>query len=218
MKNIYFFKPIILEKALDDMKDAIQSEEALLLLHGKKFLAYTEDGLELFYGKSTDHLPARYFYGSEAVVLYRQYLGLPDVSIRTLDVNSILSEVPDYNALRDIFYFLQEIEFLNKHAKHFLGFDEGDQSTFTQYLQLQELVECLEDNGHRPSPTTREFMSSAGDDEKDKDSKLLSLKDIGISLLPVGKEDASPAGKAHRTVEKQLLDNIFGEDLCPYEE
>ena len=103
MNNISLYKPIILRKSLADMTEE-QQKTAGKLLCSHLFITVSASGLTFIENTKGVKLPDIFFYGSEAVCVYRQSLGLPDVSIRCINVNDILTEIEDFNSCFDILF------------------------------------------------------------------------------------------------------------------
>lgn len=215
MKNIILFKPIILRKSLDDMT-ANQKKTALDFLHNRKILAIMKSGLTILEISKETQYPAHFFYGSEAVSIYRQSLGLPDVSIRSIDVNGILNGVPDFDACYDILFLLHRVGIRNCRIRHLHDLGAPMIILFNEYRILQEYVEALEDNHWSGHPVMNCFEAVNGDGEPEHHEEARkSLNDIGISLLSMMDTDSLDEDEKSSPyeAEKELLKNVFGEDI-----
>ena len=184
MKNITFMKPIVLIKSLDDMETK-QREQAIRFLRGRDVLFMTKDGMKTAAFSETDgKLPEFCFYGSEAVCLYRQMLGLPDVSIRTIDVNKILTCIPCYYCLYDILYFLQRVECRAARFARISAINPPHVIMINEYRMLHEYVEYLQDNNWcgKPKLDIYNAENEDGCTEHHEDVRR-SLVDIGFDLV-----------------------------------
>lgn len=186
MKNISLYKPIVLRKSLDDMSDRAR-ERAERLLSGHLFLSFTPSGLEFIENKKGAELPRSIHYGSEAVCVYRQALGLPDVSIRHICVNEILSKTPDFDSCFDILFFLNRVSMQNSRARHLKEIGAPAVILCNEYLQLQQRMESLENNRWCDHPIVHSFdvpYAGGGQEPGHYEEIRKSLNDIGLSLLP----------------------------------
>lgn len=191
MKNINLFKPIILRKSLEDMSES-QKDTALNLLHNRLFIAVSASGLEFMENKKDIRLPEIFFYGSEAVCIYRQSLNLPNISIRFIHVNNILSEAEDFSTCFDILFFLNQVHMQNKRAGYLHGIGAPAVILWNEYLQLQQRAEFLENNNWCGHPVTNSFDIPYENDAQEPEhceETRKSLNDIGLSLLQRSSKD-----------------------------
>ena len=191
MKNIHLFKPIILRKSLDDMSER-QKDTALQLLHNRLFITVSASGLEFMENKKGIRLPEFFFYGSEAVCIYRQSLSLPNISIRSIHVNDILSEVGDFSTCFDILFFLNQIHMQNERSGYLHGIGAPAVILWNEYLRLQQQAEFLENNNWCGHPVTNSFDIPYENDAREPEhceETRKSLNDIGLSLLPRNSKD-----------------------------
>lgn len=185
MNNIILIKPIVLRDALSDMT-ASQKALALDLLCGRKFLQPGADGLRYIdSGQKTHRLPQFYLYGSEAVCYYRQSLGLPDISIRDIEIEDIITDTEDFATLFDILYFLHLVHRQNQRLTHLIELDVPGIILWNEYRVLQEYVETLQDNNWNGHPVINRFNTADDDDEEPDWHEVVrkSLADIDYSLL-----------------------------------
>jgi len=118
-------------------------------------------------------------------------LGLPDIGIRRIDVDKILTSTWCFQQLSDIILLLQRVNFRNARFKQLSGFQMPSIIMMNEYRMLQDYVETLQHNGWAGHPVTDRF------DEKDENGKVThreipirSLADIGFDLTTnTGKED-----------------------------
>lgn len=155
MKNIELVKPVVLRSRLGDMTPT-ENMKAVRMLGSR----------ERFEGK----------YGSEAVVEYRESLGLPDVSIRTIPVQEILEAVDDYTTLYDILYFLTRLNHKNNRMKRLMELNAPEQIMECEYQHLYLHVSYLQDNNWCGKPVTVEIY------EGEEPVPRKSLVDIGFEL------------------------------------
>lgn len=210
MKNINLFKPIVLRKSLDDMT-IDQRQNSLDLLLGRKILTIAKSGITLPECHKDMACPAHFFYGSEAVSLYRQSLGLPDISIRTIDVDGILFETREFDDCFDILCLLHRVSVRNCRARKLHDIGAPRIILFNEYRMLQEYVETLENNHWSGHPVMNCYeLEDENGEMKECEEPRKSLNDIGLSLLPKSHDrDAQAMYEA----EKMLLKNIFGEGI-----
>lgn len=198
MKNISLYKPIVLRKSLDDMTDRAR-RRAEELLRGRLFLSFSASGLEFIENKKGLELPEILYYGSEAVCIYRQALGLPDVSIRRIPVNHILSKTPDFDSCFDILFFLNKVSMQNSRARRLQEIGAPSAILSNEYIQLQQKMEFLENNRWCGHPTVNSFdvPYEGGEQEPGHYEEIRkSLNDIGLSLLPEKHPDRKTKGDA----------------------
>lgn len=192
MNNITLIKPIILRDSLNDMT-ATQKAHALDLLCNRKFLQLAADGLSLINSdQKTTRLPKFYLYGSEAVCYYRQSLGLPDVSIKDIEIDDIVTETEDFTTIFDILFFLNRVHMRNQRLTHLIELDAPAVILWNEYRVLQEYVETLQDNNWNGHPIINRF-NTAKDDEAPEWHELVrkSLTDIQYSLLEYKQKNAA---------------------------
>lgn len=191
MKTITLFKPIVLRSSLDDMTLS-QREIALDLLTNRKFLVPDKDGLK-YIPLDKDHktaLPAFYLYGSEAVCYYRQSVGLPDVSIKDIDVDDIITEIEDFDTLYDILFLLNRVRMRNERNIKLRDYGCPGIILWNEYRMLQEYVESLQDNNWCHNPVINRYNTADPDEEPEWEEEIRkSLADIGYSLLNYKKEN-----------------------------
>ena len=186
MNNISLYKPVILRKSLKDMTEK-QRQTAEKLLCNHLFVTVCPSGLEFIENGKDVKLPDIFFYGSEAVCIYRQSLGLPDVSVRHIDINNILTKIEDFNTCSDILCFLHSVHMRNDRARYLQDIGAPSVILYNEYRQLQERMEFLEDNHWCGNPVTNSFDVPYEDDTQKPDhyeEVRKSLADTGLSLLP----------------------------------
>ena len=182
MYSIKFMKPIVLRKSLDDMTEK-QKEQALRLLHNTDLLIIDKGGLKIVPEKEAKDIRLC-FYGSEAVCVYREMLGLPDVGIRSIDVNDIVQAVTDYDCLIDIIYLLHRVDMRNDRCNRLSEMSAPTVIMMNEYRMLREYVETLQDNnwcGH-PLVCCYDIEDDDGNPEHCEDVRQ-SLSDVGYDLL-----------------------------------
>ena len=182
MYSINFMKPIVLRKSLDDMTGE-QKEQALRLLHNTDFMIIDKDGVSIIPESEVESAKIC-FYGSEAVCIYREILGLPDVSIHSIDVNDIVQAVSDYDCLFDIIFFLRRIDTRNDRFNRLCAMSVPTVIMMNEYRMLREYVESLQDNnwcGH-PLVCCYDIDDDDGNTEHCEDIRQ-SLCDIGYDLV-----------------------------------
>jgi hypothetical protein len=182
MNSIKLFKPIILCKSLNDMT-AKQRERAIRLLHNQEYLTVDECGMAFSSFQKDIPLPPVYFYGSEAVCIYRQMLGLPDVSIRSIDINEIMESAPCFDILFDLLFFLHNIEMRNNRIKKLDAIDAPSIILHNEYRLLYETVEFLQDNNWCGHPKVNRYNTAEEGHEPEYEEEVRhSLADIGYDL------------------------------------
>ena len=188
MKDIKLFKPIVLRSSLDDMTLS-QKEIAIDLLSNCKSLVPGKDGLRYVTSRDTKHKPLKhYLFGSEAVCYYRQSIGLPDVSIKTICVDEILTAPADFDTLYDILYLLNRVHMRNERITRVAELGCPHIILQNEYRMLQEYVETLQDNHWCGHPVMNCYDAPDLDEDaepgKYKHYEVVrkSLADIGYSL------------------------------------
>ena len=202
MNNISLYKPIILRKSLADMTEE-QQKTAGKLLCSHLFITVSASGLTFIENTKGVKLPDIFFYGSEAVCVYRQSLGLPDASIRCINVNNILTEIEDFNSCFDILFFLNNVHMRNQRARHLQEIGAPAVILCNEYLQLQQRMEYLENNHWCGHPVTNSFNVPYENDAQEPDhyeDVRKSLNDLGLSLLP-GQSKKITAGDGRHVKE-----------------
>lgn len=178
MYSIKFMKPIVLRKSLDDMTGE-QKEQALRLLYNTDILTIDKDGVHTIHEK--DAKDTRFsFYGSEAVCVYREMLGLPDVSIRSIDVNDIVQAVSDYDTLFDIIFFLRRVDVRSERFNKLSAMLAPKVILMNEYRMLRENVEFLQDNNWCDHPIVCSY------DVDDDDGNIEHCEDVRKSLSDIG--------------------------------
>lgn len=225
MQNIYFYKPIILRKSLDDMEGS-QKKTALELLRSQKILSIGKDGIDIIEMSKGMEYPTHFFYGSEAVGIFRQSLGLPDVSIHSIDVDEILCTAEDFDSCYDFLYFLNRIGCKNCRAKKLSELGVPAIIQINEYRMLQESVEHLEDNNWNGSPDMNCYDTIEDGETVHHEEARNSLAGTGMSLLynfdRIPDDDdveadfkcgcAKDSSAALEEAHKKILKTIFGED------
>lgn len=168
MKDIRLVKPVIVRSSLKDMCPACR-EQAEKFLDGKEVI--NNDG-EIIPAEKMDKDSIT---GSEAVAFFREFLDLNDVSIKSIPVNSILTEVDDIDQLMDILTVIKGIKFRNKILDEMIRDDVTPSMQNTIYRDLQTDIEYLLDNNWCNDPLR--FKLSSG-----KEYVLASLKDAGLGV------------------------------------
>ena len=182
MYSIKFMKPIVLRKSLDDMTGK-QKEQALRLLHNTDIMVIGKGGLKIIPEREAKNTGSC-FYGSEAVCIYRDMLGLPNVGIRSIDVNDIVQAVTDYDSLFDIMFFLRRVDMRNDRCNRLSEMSAPTVIMMNEYRMLREYVETLQDNnwcGH-PLVCCYDIEDDDGNPEHCEDVRQ-SLSDVGYDLL-----------------------------------
>lgn len=188
MKNITLCRPIVLRSSLNDMSLS-QREIAIDLLSSRKLLVPDRDGLKIVEpdAQHGGRLPRFYLYGSEAVCYYRQSLGLPDASIKDIEVDDIVTNTEDFDTLFDILFFLNNVSMRNGRVKKLMDMDAPMVILWNEYRMLQEYVEALQDNNWCGRPAMNRFRvpyeDEAQEDAEWHEQERKSLADIGYSLL-----------------------------------
>jgi hypothetical protein len=183
MKEIRLFKPIVLEKSLEDMTKA-QHEQAIRLLRNTDYITIGESGIEIQkFSASEKNMPAVFFYGSEAVCIYRQMLGLPDVGIRIIDVDEITESTFGFDTLFDIMHFLSRVSLRNERVNHLADLGVPLVILVNEYRLLREYVEYLQDNNWcgKPHKNIYDVPLHDGGTEHHEDIRK-SLADIRYDL------------------------------------
>ncbi len=147
MQNIYLSKPVILKKSLTDMS-APQRRDALDLLENRKYLTFDETGIRLISPKEFGEHSTHFYYGSEAVCIYRQSLGLADIGIHAIKVMDILGQLADYDVLQEICSHLRRIQSRNDRFIKLSGMGAPFILLVNEYRSLQEYVETLDNNNY----------------------------------------------------------------------
>jgi len=178
MEKILFVKPIVLRKSLDDMHGE-EKEQALMLLFNKDVLIVGKNGFEIVPDKDAKGASVC-FYGSEAVCIYRQMLGLPDVGIRKIDVNDIITAIGCYHCLYDILFFLRRVDFRNHRMNRLSEISAPRIILMNEYRMLREYVEYLQDNNWCDRPMTCEF------EDEDENGNPEHCEEVRISLANIG--------------------------------
>lgn len=183
MDNINLFKPVILQHSLDDMAEA-QKETAIDLLRMRKLLVPEATGLTLIKNKVGSNLPDFFLYGSEAVCYYRQSLGLPDVSVKSINVDDILCCCDDFDTLYDIQYFLRSVYRRNLRNQRLQALRAPAIILMNEYRLFQEYVESLQNNNYCGKPKTARYnIAEANEEPVYKEEALKSLVDIEYNLI-----------------------------------
>lgn len=154
MQNIYLYKPVVLAASLEDMNPK-HKEIALELLHHRKFLTFCETGVQFLTAKEAVKTDLIYHDGSEAVCIYRQILGLPDRSIRTIKAHEIFEQTEDYETLEDLVTLLGWVDHRNESLKKLAGLNAPELILWNAYTHLQDAVEKLQNNAETEDPFTR---------------------------------------------------------------
>lgn len=144
MLNIIFNRPIILRKSLNDMTTS-QRNIAENLLRNRQLLTFTKSGACIIDYTQNHELPSHYYYGSEAVCIYRQLLGLPDASLRHIDVNQIIQDLNGFNDLSDILSQLNKVNTRNERFIKLQNIGAPAIILFNEYRMLQENIEAMAD-------------------------------------------------------------------------
>lgn len=205
MRNIILDKPVILRKSLEDML-AGQYSTAIELLTLRSYLTITPNGLEIQPFQKENDLPPVYFSGSEAVILYRQSLGLPDRSIKQINVDAIISSTDTFDDLQDIIFFLREIDFRNRRIPRLRAIDAPLIILRNEDRMLQENVEYLQDNNWNGKPkTVKEHVCDGHGNFEEQDIPRKSLLDINyyLAVMP-GMPEPNPDEEDNDTHEEQL--------------
>ena len=180
MKLIILHKPMVLRSSLDDMT-ASQKEIALDLLTNRKLLIPGTNGLRFIGNKH--ETPKFFLYGSEAVCYYRQSLGLPDVSIRTIDPDNILQDIDDYDTLYDILHLLHRVDIRNERIIKLRDLDVPNIILWNEDRMLPEYVEFLQDNNWCGKPVINRYDTADEGEEPEWHEEIRkSLIDIGYDL------------------------------------
>ena len=181
MKLIILNKPVVLRSSLDDMT-ASQKEIALDLLTNRKLLIPDNNGLKFVSHKS--ETPKFFLYGSEAVCYYRQSLGLPDVSIKTIDPDDILQDIDDFDTVFDILHLLHRVDIRNERIMKLRDMDVPNIILWNEDRMLQEYVEFLQDNNWCGNPEINRYNTADEDTEPEWHEEVRrSLTDIGYDLV-----------------------------------
>ena len=191
MKNITLCSPIVLRSSLDDMT-ASQKEIALDLLSNRKVLVPGNDGLRFVKLNMHDHsnLPKFYIYGSEAVCYYRQSLGLPDISLRDIEIDDIVMNTEDFDTLYDILFLLNRVRMRNGRLLFLRKIDAPAIILWNEDRMLQEFVESLQDNNWNHHPVINRYNTANPDEEPVLEEEVRkSLADIHYSLLDYKREN-----------------------------
>ena len=179
MNSITFMKPIVLVKSLEDMPEK-QKEQALRFLGNKDFLTVGETGIEIISADKAKDFPI-YFYGSEAVCMYRQMLGLPDVGIRSIDVNKIVESTCCFECLKDLIYFMHRAELCSDRIRKLSAMNAPTVILMNEYRVLHDRVEFLQDNNWCGRPDT--WIYKDGDDGEEEEIPRKSLRCIDFDLV-----------------------------------
>ena len=177
MNKIILAKPVVLKKSLEDMAPE-QKEIAYNFLANKMLLIRGENGF-----KFVDVLAPRSESGNvlleaEAVCFYRNTLGLPDVSIRIIDMDDIIPRIHDHDTLLDILDFARDVDLRNNRLKRLLELEAPEIIIANEYSLLWMTVEGLQDNS--------KFISYEDelDEEMEEEGELCkALADIGYDLV-----------------------------------
>ncbi len=186
MYDITLIKPIILKESLDDMPQQ-QKATALKLLNTRKVLTINRHGIQIL---PRNDLPLQsgqlYCTGSEAVILYRQSLGLPGRAIKTIPVNEILHHTHCYIIAEDILFFLKTVSSRNKYLTRLQSINAPFLIQRNEYMKLQHDVERLQNNRFLDSPIRREVRYPDPDHPgryRTENIPRASLCDIDFQLL-----------------------------------
>ena len=180
MNNITFMKPIVLLKSLDDMTEK-QQKQARRFLANTDVITVGETGLKIIPASEAKDLPI-FFYGSEAVCMYRQMLGLPDVGIRSIDVNKIVECTCCFEGLVDIVHFLRIVDSRNERIKKLASMNAPTILLLNEYRMLHDRVEYLQDNNWCGHPETWTYRDGE-DDTEGEEIPRKSLACIGFDLV-----------------------------------
>lgn len=182
MKDIHFLKPIVLKKSLEDMQGK-QKEQAFRLLYNKEVMVFDCNGIS-FVPNTEANINRFCFYGSEAVCVYREMLGLPDVGIRRIEVNKIIQSVDDYECLSDITDFMFKVNASNERFTFFSTLYFPTLVLIHEYSLLRNRVEHLQNNSQCRHPGAHVYDIDEGEGiiSHHEDIKH-SLIDIGYDLI-----------------------------------
>ena len=179
MNDIHLLKPIVLRNSLDDVTEK-QKKQAIRFLCNYDVLTVNKSSLEIrSYESVKGRLPSICFFGSEAVCIYRQTLGLPDISIRSIDVDRIVQNTFCFDHLIDILFFLHRVERRNMRFARLYSINAPAVIMMNEYRVLQEYVEYLQDNNWSGRPITYEY------EEENRDGKLERRQEIRKSLVDI---------------------------------
>ncbi len=189
MNPIIFFKPIVLRDSLNDMTLS-QREIALDLLSNRKFLVPDKDGFRFIRANNNGKisLPKFYLHGSEAVCYYRQSIGLPDVSITSIDIDDIIMDIDDYDTLYDILFFLRNVNMRNERCIKLLSLGCPGIIIWNEYRMLQEYVESLQNCSWCGHPVINHMNPDDPNEPVWEELDRKSLKDINYNLLHMKQE------------------------------
>lgn len=161
-----------------------QRQTAEELLNASKMLTFDETGVVIQKHNSKDGYPALFYHGSEAVCIYRQILGLPDASIRSIPVDEILQQIDNYDDLYDILHFIYNINLRNERIQKLISLNVPTIIQIAEYRVLQEYVEFMEDNYWCGKPINHQCNYGKEEPPFPNAAIKKSLADIGLSLLP----------------------------------
>ncbi len=184
MNNINFIKPIVLRKSLEDM-NAEQKKQAMLFIGNVNALTLEGNRTKIIpIDEATHNEHPVCFFGSEAVCIYRQTLGLPDVAIHSINVDEIFEHTFCYTCLQDITYFLHRLDARNKRFHRLATMSAPPVIMMNEYRMLQECVEFLQDNNWSGHPMIDSYdITDADGEAKHYDDVRKSLIDIEYDLV-----------------------------------
>lgn len=189
MNTITLYKPLVLRNSLDDMTES-QRRIAHDLLINHLALIPGKDGFRFEKMSDNKHIPSFFLYGSEAVCYYRQALGLPDISIKMIDVDDIITSIEDFNTLYDIIFLLNNVNMRNNRVRKLRETGAPAIIMWNEDRVLQEYLETLQNNKWAGRPVINHLglpydMRCEGNDEETKMEVLnrKSLADIGYDLM-----------------------------------
>lgn len=192
MNSIKLMKPVVLMKSLEDMGEE-QKKQAVRLLNNKDIMVVEQEGVSFIPESEKNHIKT-FFYGSEAVCIYREMLGLPNVGIRFIDVNDIMKSVSDYTDLIDIIQFVRRVDMRNERFNRLCVLIAPNAILMNEHRMLRECVEFLQDNNWNGHP----FV--CGYDIEDDDGNTKYCEDVRASLYDIGYDliagKCTPAEKA----------------------
>ena len=183
MNDIALHKPIVLRSRLNDMNER-EKAIASALLENRKFLIFEKGHVKII-DSDTNPLPDTFYYGSEAVSMYRQLLGLPSHAITTIHVMDIFDHIDDYNTMKDILFLLYCVHIRNDRFKKLCQLDAPSFILQNEYRVLNDRVEFLQNNNWCNKPFVNCYKSkpeNETEEPKDIEEPLKSLTDIGYFL------------------------------------
>lgn len=163
MKNIQFASPMITSITATMDMSVDQAKNARELFAGTLLAVKAEEGVRLINGKDTKGA----LYGPEAVIAYRESLGLETLPMKTLHVNDILELANTFDEAEDLIYLMRRVKSRNDRVRRLKELGAPQIIMINETRMLWEAVEHLFFNRFTPNPLTYTIPAEAEDEEEE---------------------------------------------------